>query len=95
MSISKEEVKHIALLAKLNLTESQVEKYSNDLSNIVDYANELANIDITGVEPTNHILDISNVFKKDAEEKSFDREDILKNAPSKSGGCISVPKVVE
>lgn len=95
MSISKEEVKHIASLAKLNLTENQVEKYASDLSNIVGYANELANIDIDGVKPTNHILDIFNVFRKDEEEKSFNREEILKNAPSKAGGCISVPKVVE
>ena len=95
MSVSKEEVKHIANLSRLSLTEEQLEKYTEDLSNIVNFANELSKVDITGVKPTAHILDIKNVFRKDEVSTSYDREEILKNAPSKAGGCISVPKVVE
>ena len=95
MSVSKEEVLHIASLSRLNLTEQELEKYTNDLSNIVDYANELAKIDIEGVKPTAHILDIKNVFRKDNVESSYDREKILQNAPTKAAGCITVPKVVE
>lgn len=95
MSISKEEVKHIASLAKLNLSDKEVEKYTEDLSNIVNYANELANININNVKPTNHILDVANVFREDQVRKSYERDKILKNAPTKAGGCISVPKVIE
>ncbi len=95
MSVSKEEVLHIASLSRLNLTEQELEKYTNDLSNIVDYANELSKIDIEGVKPTAHILDIKNVFRKDNVESSYDRERILQNAPTKAAGCITVPKVVE
>ncbi len=95
MSISKEEVKHIAKLSKLNLTEQELDKYTNDLSDIVNFANELSNIDVDGIKPTAHILDIKNVFRKDEVQPSYDREQILKNAPSKDAGCISVPKVVE
>ena len=95
MSVSKEEVKHIAALSRLNLTEEELEKYTKDLSNIVDYANELAKIDIEGVKPTAHILDIKNVFRKDSVDSSYDREKILQNAPTKAAGCITVPKVVE
>lgn len=95
MSVSKEEVKHIANLSRLSLTDEQLEKYTEDLSNIVNFANELSKVDITGVKPTAHILDIKNVFRKDEVSSSYDREEILKNAPSKAGGCISVPKVVE
>lgn len=95
MSISKEDVKHIAKLSKLNLTDDELEKYTNELSDIVDMANELANIDVEGVKPTAHILDIKNVFRKDEVQPSYDRELILKNAPSKDAGCVSVPKVVE
>ena len=95
MSVSKEDVKHIAKLSKLNLTEKELEKYTNELSSIVDFANELSNINVDGVKPTAHILDIKNVFRKDEVLPSYDREEILKNAPSKDAGCVSVPKVVE
>ena len=95
MSVSKEEVKHIAVLSKLQLTDQELEKYTSDLSNIVDFANELSNVDVDGTKPTAHILDIKNVFRKDEEQPSYDREEILKNAPSKDAGCVSVPKVVE
>lgn len=95
MSISKDEVKHIANLSKLNLTDEELEKYTNELSDIVDMANQLSNIDVEGVKPTAHILDIQNVFREDIQQPSYDRELILKNAPSKDAGCVSVPKVVE
>ncbi len=95
MSVSKEDVKHIANLARLEISEKELDKYTEDLSNIVDYATTLSNIDVSGVDPTNHILDIKNVFRKDEVKNSYDREEILKNAPDKQAGCISVPKVVE
>lgn len=95
MGISKEEVLHLASLSKLSLTDEELEKYTKDLSSIVNYANELASIDIEGVKPTAHILDIKNVLRTDEVDKSFDRENILQNAPTKAAGCITVPKVVE
>lgn len=95
MSVSKEEVLHIASLSRLNLTEEELEKYTTDLSNIVDYANELSSVNIEGVKPTAHILDIKNVFRKDNVIDSYSREEILKNAKTKAAGCITVPKVVE
>ena len=95
MSISKDEVKHIANLSKLNLTDEELEKYTNELSDIVDMANQLSSIDVEGVKPTAHILNIQNVFRADIQQPSYDRELILKNAPSKDAGCVSVPKVVE
>ena len=65
MSISKDEVKHIANLSKLNLTDEELEKYTNELSDIVDMANQLSSIDVEGVKPTAHILNIQNVFRED------------------------------
>ena len=58
-------------------------------------ANQLSSIDVEGVKPTAHILNIQNVFREDIQQPSYDRELILKNAPSKDAGCVSVPKVVE
>lgn len=95
MSVSKEEVKHIANLSRLIFTDEELEKYTTDLSNIVDFANTLAEVNVEGVKPTAHILDIQNVFREDVTNPSYDREEILKNAPTKDGGCVSVPKVVE
>lgn len=95
MSISNEETLHIAKLSKLEFSDDKLEKMSKDLSEIVDFANTLAGVNVDGVKPTAHILDIKNVFKKDVAQESYKREDILKNAPEAQGGCVSVPKVVE
>ena len=95
MSVSKDQVKHIANLSRLKLTDEELEKYTTDLSNIVDFAESLAEIDVTGIEPTAHILKIQNVFRKDELKESFNREELLRNAPTKEAGCVSVPKVVE
>lgn len=95
MSVSKEDVKHIASLSRLEFTDEELEKYTKNMADIVEFANSLASLDVSNVEPTNHILDIKNVFRKDEVKPSYDREEILKNAPTKAGGCVSVPKVIE
>ena len=95
MVISGEEVEHIAKLAKLSLSEEEVHKYAMDLVVIGEFVSQLSEVDITGVSPTAHVVDKKNVFRKDEMKDSFPREQILKNAPSKEAGCISVPKVVE
>lgn len=95
MSVSNEDVLHIANLSKLYVSDDKLEKYTKDLSNVVDLANSLSEVNIENVKPTNHILDIKNVFRKDEMSQSYNREDILKNAPEAQGGCVSVPKVVE
>ena len=95
MSVSKDEVRYIAKLSKLNVEDEKLDKMTSDLSSIVEFANNLSTIDIDGVRPTAHILDIKNVFRKDEVSDSYDREEILKNAPESQAGCICVPKVVE
>ena len=95
MGVSRDDIIHIAKLSRLEFTDEELEKYTKDLDNIVNFANTLSEIDVSGVKPTNHILDIKNVFRKDEVKPSYDRDLILKNAPTKAGGCVSVPKVVE
>ena len=65
------------------------------MSQIVQFAEVLNEVDITGVEPTAHVLNIHNVFRKDEVKPSYDRDLLISNAPSKEAGCYSVPKVVE
>ena len=88
MSVSKEEVKHLAKLSRLEFDEKSLDKITNDLSSIVDFANQLSSIDVEGVKPTAHILDIKNVFREDNRDKSYDREEILKNAPCTPSGYL-------
>lgn len=95
MVISREEVEHIAKLAKLSLSEEEVDKYAKDLATIATFVEQLNEVDTSGAKPTAHVVDKQNVFRKDERKESFPREQILKNAPSKEAGCISVPKVVE
>lgn len=68
--ISKEEVKHIAKLARLGLTEAEIEKFQKELSSILDYIGKLKEVDIKNVEPTSHTLKIENVFREDVVKKS-------------------------
>ena len=77
MSVSREEVQKIAELSKLQFSENELEKFTKDLSNIVDFADKLAKLDVEGVKPTAHILDIQNVFKEDNVKPSYKREEIL------------------
>jgi len=95
MSISREEIKHIANLSRIIVSDSELDKYAETLSNIVDMANEISKLNTDDVKPTAHILESVNVFRKDEVKPSFSREKILENAPTKESGCISLPKVVE
>ena len=77
--LSKEEVKHVAHLARLAITEEEAEKFAEQLGKITDFAEQLNEIDVTDVKPTAHTLDIHNVFRKDEMHDSYDREKLLQN----------------
>lgn len=95
MQVSKQEIEHVAKLARLNLTEQEKDKFSNEMSGIITFVDKLNELDTTGVEPTAHVIPIQNVFREDNIEPSYNREKILQNAPSQKEGCFLVPKVVE
>lgn len=95
MKITKETIEHVANLSRLNLTEEEKEKLTFEMADILTYVDKLNELDTTGVEPTQHVLSIKNVFRKDISGTSYDREKILSNAPSGENGCFKVPKVVE
>lgn len=95
MKISQEQLKAIASLARLNLTDKEKERLVYEMEEIIEFADQLAEIDTAEVEPTAYPIPIKNVFRQDRVEKSFDREDMLKNAPSCENGYIKVPKVIE
>lgn len=95
MKISKEDVLYVANLARLEVNDDEALKLADEMAGIIDFADMLSEVDTTGVEPTNHAMKLENVFRDDVITGSYDREYILRNAPSKEAGCYSVPKVVE
>ncbi len=95
MKLTERDVEHVANLARLNLTPEEKQKMTRELAEIIGFADKLNQLDTQGVEPTAHVLPISNVFREDAVRPSYDREDILSNAAAVEDGCVKVPKVVE
>ena len=93
MKISREEIIHIAKLANLNLTDAEIDKYTNDMEDILNFANTVNNVDTNGVDETIG-TDSYNVFRKDEIVESVDREPLLQNAPSQDEGMFRIPKVI-
>jgi len=91
--VTKEDIEYVAKLAKLNLTEQEKEKFIPQLADIITFADKISELNTDNVQPTQHILETHNVFRKDEVVPSYKREDIIKNAPEKEAGCIIVPGV--
>lgn len=89
--INKDEIKHIADLSMLNLTDEEVEKYTANMQEIVGFANKINELKTDGVTESAFALDTYNVFRKDEVRESFDRDMLLKNAPSSNGEAYSLP----
>ncbi|KYD10247.1 Asp-tRNA(Asn)/Glu-tRNA(Gln) amidotransferase subunit GatC [Heyndrickxia sporothermodurans] len=93
--ISKDQVNHVANLARLEFDEEQTEKFTKQLDDIINLAELLNEVDTTNVEPTSHVLDIRNVLREDKAEPGLPQEEVLKNAPDKKDGQIRVPSIIE
>ncbi|OGF24399.1 hypothetical protein A3H09_01300 [Candidatus Falkowbacteria bacterium RIFCSPLOWO2_12_FULL_45_13] len=97
MQLSKQEIQHIAKLARLDLSEPELEKYGGQLSAVLDYIDQLKEVDVKGVEPTAQVTGLENVLRED-EVKNWDKEEIelaLKDAPARGGRFIKVKRVLE
>jgi aspartyl-tRNA(Asn)/glutamyl-tRNA(Gln) amidotransferase subunit C len=95
MKISKQEVEHVAKLARLALTDQERERLTDQLSNILTYVEKLNELETKGIEPTSHVLDISNVMRDDVPRDSLTQERALANAPEIAAGHYKVPKIIE
>ncbi|WP_047979592.1 Asp-tRNA(Asn)/Glu-tRNA(Gln) amidotransferase subunit GatC [Ornithinibacillus contaminans] len=93
--ITKEQVKHVANLARLDVSEQEVEMFTEQLSSIISFAEQLNEIDTEGIEPTTHVLDLKNVMRKDEPRQWIKREEALKNAPDQQDGQFRVPSILE
>ena len=88
-------VRHVAHLARIAITDSEAKLYGEQLSKILDYVNQLGELDTSDVPPTEHPLLASNVFRPDVPHQPWSPEDSLKNAPERHGDFFRVPKVLD
>jgi aspartyl-tRNA(Asn)/glutamyl-tRNA(Gln) amidotransferase subunit C len=95
MKLSYEQVRHIAWLARLGLSEEEVEKLSLQLSNILENFEILKQVDTANVPPATHTIPLQNVFRKDDVAESYSQAKILSNAPKQEGNCFKVQAILE
>jgi aspartyl-tRNA(Asn)/glutamyl-tRNA(Gln) amidotransferase subunit C len=89
------EIEHVAMLARLKLTENEKKLFSDQVGSIIDYINKLNELDTGNVQPTSHVLPIKNVFRQDTLKESLPRDSALKNAPVRDKSFYRVPKIIE
>ncbi len=93
--LSREDVLRIARLAKLKLTDDEVERYREQLGRILEHFKKLEELDTSDVEPMAHGLEVANVLRADEPRPSVPQEEALKNAPARRDGYFEVPQVLE
>jgi aspartyl-tRNA(Asn)/glutamyl-tRNA(Gln) amidotransferase subunit C len=94
MKITKDEVLYVADLARLELDDTAIEKYADQIDTILEYVDQLKAVDTEGVRPTSHAIFLTNAFREDEEQTHLNRDKVLANAPEKEEGNFVVPKVV-
>ena len=95
MGVSIKDVKKIAKLAKLEFKDEELEKFTLQMNEILDYMEQLSEINTDNVEPLYHVIEVGNVLRNDEVKPSYLREEMLNNAPVKSDEFILVPRVIE
>jgi len=93
--ISENQVRHVAKLARLNLSDSEVETYKKDLNSILTYVESLEELDTNGVKPMSHVMDTRNIWREDIPADTGKPEDLLSNAPMKEKGYFKVPRILD
>ena len=89
------EIDHVALLARLKLTDEEKELFSRQVGGIIKYIDKLNELDTAEVEPTAHVLPVMNVFRDDTLKPSLPRDKVLQNSPAKDDIFYRVPKIIE
>ncbi len=95
MAVPPEEVRRLATLARLRFTPDEEQKLAGEMTRIIGYIDQLEEVDVEGVEPLLHVLDLENVFRPDVPDQRITREQALANAPKSDGDYVRVPKVID
>ncbi len=92
--ITKETVRHVAKLARLELAPHEEDQLTQELGAILGYVEQLAEVDVTGVEPTAQAIPVANVVREDRLHESLSRDEVLQNAPVPEQGMFRVPRII-
>lgn len=93
MSISEEQVRHVAMLARLGLTDEQVATLATELSDILVQVERIQQLDLEDVEPTTHAAEVTNVARPDVVVPGLSQDDALRNAPARQDGAFLIPRL--
>lgn len=91
--ISTDDVKYVAKLARLELTEEETDRYSKQLGSILKYVEQMNEVDTTGIEPMPHAIPVYNVMREDVVKYEQTKEEMMANAPYEEDGFFRVPKI--
>lgn len=94
MKISKDEVLHVAHLARLDIHEADIDRFADQIGTILEYVDTLKQVDTTGVAATAHAITLTNAFREDEQAAHLTQDTSLANAPEKDDGAFVVPKVI-
>jgi aspartyl-tRNA(Asn)/glutamyl-tRNA(Gln) amidotransferase subunit C len=89
--IDRDQVLHVARLARLRLSEDEIDRMSRELSGVLDHIEKISELDLSGVEPTSHVVELENVLRADEARPSWPRERVLEGAPDTAQGGFRVP----
>jgi len=92
--INIKDVEHVALLARLSLTEDEKQVYTKQLSDILEHVRKMQDLNTAGVQPTAHVLPLQNVFREDRVGEHLSVEQVLANAPDRQDNFFKVPKII-
>ena len=93
--IDDKTVKEVAFLARLKIADAEIQKLASEMQNIIEYIDQLAEVDVSGIKETVHAQPLQNVLREDVEKTSFSRADALKNAPDQIEGLLKVPVILD
>jgi len=94
MTISREQVQHVAKLARLALTPDEEDRFGQQIGQILDYVEQIEELDTSGLEPTSHCIPLQNVLRADEPRPSLPRKELLASAPVSEQGMFRVPKIL-
>ena len=93
--LNEAQIAHVALLARLEVDERQRTEFLNELGAILGYMEKLSALDVSGVEPTSHVIDLINAFRADEVQRSLTPREALQNAPRRQNDLVAVPRIIE